>query len=99
MTTQKILEEIREIDITEEEIQFVRDLRESLKDEKDREAFMELMRESPFLLTAVRKMRTLMTSYAFLRKMVLWLLAALLTVNILSTEIGKMLSWLLQPIK
>jgi len=99
MTTQKILGEIREIDITEEEIQFVRDLRSSLKDEQDREAFMELLRESPFLLSAVRKMRAMMTSYAFLRKMVLWMLAAILTVNILSTEIGKILSWVSQSIK
>lgn len=95
MTTEKkVMTEVREFDLTEHELQLVRELRKVLKSEKDIENFEEIIVVSPVLLKVVRNFNAFMTTGGHMKRVLAWVLGGILFVNLLKDEFGKMITWL-----
>jgi len=100
MTTgKKQMDEVRLMDLTEEEITLLKAMRDKLPEERDREAFLKLLDESPTLIKVARFTRKSIMSYNFLKRVTLWFMGTIIAINIFSIEIGKLIAWVGQYIR
>ena len=88
--------EAKQLDLTEHELQLVRELRAVIKDDTDMKNFEEIIIVSPVLLKVVRNFNAFMTTGGHMKKVLAWLLGGILFANLLKDELGKMLAWLLK---
>ena len=88
------MNEARELDLTEHELQLVRDLRKVIKDEEDIKNFEEIIVVSPVLLRVVKSFNAFMTTGGHMKKVLAWLLGGIVFANLLKEELGKMITWL-----
>jgi len=93
-TDKKHMDQVRELDLTDEDVALIKAIHEKLPDGKDRRAFLALLEESPTLLRVARFTRYSVTSYKLGRKALLYLLGAILAINVFSAEVGKLVLWL-----
>ena len=95
-TNKEVLRECKEMNLHEDDIEFIRQMREALPDEDTRAAFLALSREAPVLLKVARATKNVITSQVVVRRVFIYIVGGLVAVNLMHNEIGKFLSWAAQ---